>query len=453
MAEPVISTSKLRWATVTAGGPEVVEPDNTHKDNGWVSAEEPPHTFFNYWMNVVYLWLAYLDGLPAEAMTWTAAHIFQAGITVSTGAAVAATITQTSNQDGVLVTGQGNNAGKYAAHVKALAAQGGGANSVGFFAEADHAGQAGKFQNTTGYALTANASTTAFRADGTGATAADHGVIEAYLHSSGAGAAIMGFGQLNNTVGVAGIGGLSAAAGTPGGKGVAGNGGGNTASGGTGGYGGYFSGGLIALGGAGTGQGGTGVYAIGGPVFDSNNAALPGPGAEFWGGGILFDANGRIGGVGVKCQGGPGQAGYGPALQATIGDVNVLAGNVNVSAGNITVSGVGTFGSIFVEAVTAITYVNGWANIGGAAQTGAYWKDKQGTVWMRGLLNVAATTNGTITTLPAGYRPSATEYFDVFEATTNTMYRITVSTAGVVSYSGGLGVAGNISLSGIRFRV
>lgn len=83
MAEPVIPSSKLRWGTAPLVPSDLTEPDNTHKNQGWQEAEEPPHSFFNYWMNVVYLWIAYLDGLPAEAMTWTAAHIFNSTVTIN----------------------------------------------------------------------------------------------------------------------------------------------------------------------------------------------------------------------------------------------------------------------------------------------------------------------------------------------------------------------------------
>jgi len=37
----------------------------------------------NWYMNLVYQWAAYLDGLTAEALTWTAAAVFNAGVTVT----------------------------------------------------------------------------------------------------------------------------------------------------------------------------------------------------------------------------------------------------------------------------------------------------------------------------------------------------------------------------------
>ncbi len=102
MAEPSIPSSKLRWANAPLAGGDVTEPDNTTKSHGWQAAEEPPHSFLNYWMNVVYLWVAYLDGLPAEAMTWTAAHVFGSGITVNQ---------DTLNADAITATGNGTGSG------------------------------------------------------------------------------------------------------------------------------------------------------------------------------------------------------------------------------------------------------------------------------------------------------------------------------------------------------
>lgn len=335
MARPVILSPKVRWATVTAGGAEVVEPDNTHKDNGWVSAEEPPHTFFNYWMNVVYLWVAYLDGLYNEAIAWTAAHTFAQGIAVTTGGAGAAlVVTGNTNQDGSTFRVFGNTAAKAAVHAKALAADTAGANSAAIIGETDTAGVAGAFSNTsTGFAVTAVAATRAIRATcSTAGTTGGQGVIEGVLDvTNNAGAAIYGTGGVSNSAGVRGTGGNSSAGGTAGGKGMEGTGGSNDQAAGVGGYGGYFSGGAQSFAGVGAGTGGTGVYALGGFVFDANTTGTPGPGGEFWGGAVFFDSHSRRGGIGVKCQGGSGQAGYGPALQATLGDVNVLAGDLNIT--------------------------------------------------------------------------------------------------------------------------
>lgn len=50
----------------------IVEPDTTHKDDGWSEVspglfEKPPAEYFNYWMNLVYLWLQSIDSFTDEA--------------------------------------------------------------------------------------------------------------------------------------------------------------------------------------------------------------------------------------------------------------------------------------------------------------------------------------------------------------------------------------------------
>jgi hypothetical protein len=47
------------WAT---GGSAVIdEPPTQKKQLGWEAFEKPSHGWFNYWWNLVYLWLAWLD--------------------------------------------------------------------------------------------------------------------------------------------------------------------------------------------------------------------------------------------------------------------------------------------------------------------------------------------------------------------------------------------------------
>jgi len=45
-----------------AGEDNKVEPSATKKGIGWRPDEKPPAEFFNDWMNLVYLWMVYLDG-------------------------------------------------------------------------------------------------------------------------------------------------------------------------------------------------------------------------------------------------------------------------------------------------------------------------------------------------------------------------------------------------------
>ena len=54
-------TSLPRWADVSG---DIVEPTSGKKDVGWVSDEEPPAQYFNWLLNLIYLWTRYLsDGV------------------------------------------------------------------------------------------------------------------------------------------------------------------------------------------------------------------------------------------------------------------------------------------------------------------------------------------------------------------------------------------------------
>lgn len=75
MAKP---SSLPRWAT--GGTAQVTEPTEAKKDLGWVPLEKPGAQYFNWAMKLVYDWLAYLNGLTNESLTWAAKHTFSAGL-------------------------------------------------------------------------------------------------------------------------------------------------------------------------------------------------------------------------------------------------------------------------------------------------------------------------------------------------------------------------------------
>lgn len=75
MAKP---TTLPRWAT--GGGAAVTTPAETKKDTGWTAGEKPPAQYLNWLGKWIYNWCAYLDGLTAEALTWTAAQTFAAAV-------------------------------------------------------------------------------------------------------------------------------------------------------------------------------------------------------------------------------------------------------------------------------------------------------------------------------------------------------------------------------------
>jgi hypothetical protein len=75
MAKP---TTVPRWATGASA--DVVEPPSGKLDAGWVPGEKAPAQWWNWWRKGVSDWLAYVNGLAGEALTWTAKHTFSAGL-------------------------------------------------------------------------------------------------------------------------------------------------------------------------------------------------------------------------------------------------------------------------------------------------------------------------------------------------------------------------------------
>ncbi len=65
-----------RWNTDASNR---TDPASGQKDTGWTSGQFPPSSYFNWWMNLVYQWAVYVDAITAEALTWTAAHVFSGG--------------------------------------------------------------------------------------------------------------------------------------------------------------------------------------------------------------------------------------------------------------------------------------------------------------------------------------------------------------------------------------
>lgn len=87
-----------RWATTGTK----TEPTEGKKDSGYITSEKPSAQVFNWILNTIYLWCAWLDDLANQAFTWTLAHTFQAGVVVTNS---------TTNGVGVTATGNGNGAG------------------------------------------------------------------------------------------------------------------------------------------------------------------------------------------------------------------------------------------------------------------------------------------------------------------------------------------------------
>jgi hypothetical protein len=93
MAKP---TDLPIWATDTnfASGPAAGLPTKVAPSSGALAQGEVPGQPYrgprhNWWMNLVYRWVQYVDALPTEsaflsaAFTWAGAHVFGAGITLT----------------------------------------------------------------------------------------------------------------------------------------------------------------------------------------------------------------------------------------------------------------------------------------------------------------------------------------------------------------------------------
>jgi hypothetical protein len=94
---------------------------------------------------------------------------------------------------------------------------------------------------------------------------------------------------------------------------------------------------------------------------------------------------------------------------------------------------------------TALPYSANWGNYGGAFQVGEYCIDQLGFVHIRGLIEKSTTYSAgeTIATLPAGYRPAASEIFTCMaqDGTMGTMLvRIDVLSSGLIQLQSGSSV-------------
>lgn len=72
-------TDLPRWNTDLTNQ---TEPTEGKKDAGWAVGDEADSSIFNWLFFTIYQWCLYLDGLYAEAIDWTGAHTFSAGIQV-----------------------------------------------------------------------------------------------------------------------------------------------------------------------------------------------------------------------------------------------------------------------------------------------------------------------------------------------------------------------------------
>lgn len=73
-------TNLAEWATAAAA---IDEPSTPEKQAGWGVDTKPPAQWFNWWQNLVHLWIVWLDAFESTAHTWSATQTF-ATIAVTT---------------------------------------------------------------------------------------------------------------------------------------------------------------------------------------------------------------------------------------------------------------------------------------------------------------------------------------------------------------------------------
>jgi hypothetical protein len=141
-----------------------------------------------------------------------------------------------------------------------------------------------------------------------------------------------------------------------------------------------------------------------------------------------------------------------------IGDIQWNNASAYPAGWYCTVAGTpGTWQPILVEtaappvaSIPVSTFAGSWVNFGAGRRDASYWKDAMGMVHVVAFLKSGSVTDGTtMFTLPAGYRPGATEIFDGIA--NNLHCTIQVDTAGNVQV---FSAAGNTSLGipNIQFR-
>lgn len=77
------------WAT---GAAPIVEPSTPQKQAGWSVGFKPPAQWFNWWMNIMHLWVLWLDAFETEAHTWTAVQTFDNAATFNAAINANATV-------------------------------------------------------------------------------------------------------------------------------------------------------------------------------------------------------------------------------------------------------------------------------------------------------------------------------------------------------------------------
>jgi hypothetical protein len=216
----------------------------------------------------------------------------------------------------------------------------------------------------------------------------------------------------------------------------------------------------------GTGAVAYGIYSAGQQSAAANASTLVGVGvgntvaAAGFTGNIAYGLSASV----ARAGGDTGTIVTAAALQATAPSfattnyAGLFNGAVSITAGGLAVTGgltsaTASSGGLTQEAWTAVTFASPWANNAFGRATCVYMKDSEGFIHLRGYA-VGGTAVTTIFTLPAGYRPPATEGFAVtfYNAGVWQTTDVEVTSAGAVQSMISIPTGSMISLSGISFN-
>jgi len=312
----------VTWQFTAAATAITTQPPAGIADHGWLPGQRPPAQYWNWLWFQVYLWLLWLQDITNQALTWTAAHTFQKGLTATQSTANTNGITSTGNGQGVGVAGVGgtaNGVGLSGTGGTAPAWQASHAYSVGDGVNHD----SGKVYRCT----TAGTSASSGGPTGTGGSISDGSVVWAYQApaissqgvrgqgtGTGAGGSFVGGSSNGNGVQGSAVGTGTGVVGVADTAGIGVMGTGGTASGA--GVSGFASAGSSANGVEGYGDGsGNGVF--GSSPNNASSAGVHGRGYS-GGNGIGVKGTGAGAGPGGKFVGGT----VSPAVQ-----VNPLSGS------------------------------------------------------------------------------------------------------------------------------
>lgn len=101
MAQPA---NLPRWDTSALN---ITDPPSGQKDSGFVASSALNSSYLNWLFNTLYLWAVYLKNLTSEALTWTVAQTFGAGIVVTQSILNADAIVATPNGTGYALRSNG----------------------------------------------------------------------------------------------------------------------------------------------------------------------------------------------------------------------------------------------------------------------------------------------------------------------------------------------------------